>query len=120
MQSPAGPDPVGWYVFTAKPGAPGNAVFAGHVDWHTGVTGVFWRLRELEPGDTIHIEGQTGQEYVYAVTSTRLYPANNAPVAEIIGEKPGEVITLISCEGVFDRQTRDYDQRRVVVAQRVR
>src|SRR5262245_37391108 len=42
MDSPDGPDPVAWYDFSPTPGNPGNAVFAGHRDWHTGVTGVFW------------------------------------------------------------------------------
>lgn len=120
MQAPDGPEVVAWYTFSARPGSPGNAVFAGHVDWHTGVTGVFWRLRELQPGDEVYIDGQDGREFVYAVASSTLYPANDAPVKDIIGPKPGECITLISCEGTFVRSEHDYDHRRVVVAERVR
>ena len=33
MQSPSGPLDAGWYTFSAIPGAPGNAVFSGHVDF---------------------------------------------------------------------------------------
>lgn len=120
MQSPDGPDPVGWYTFSALPGLAGNAVFSGHVDWHTGVTGAFWGLRELRSGDVVYVDGQDGHEYVYSVATSKAYPENGAPLAEIVGFRPGQQITLLTCEGVFDRSTRDYDQRRVVVARRIR
>ena len=120
LPSPDGPEPVAWYTFSAQPGTVGNAVLSGHVDWHTGVLGVFWRLRELVPGDRVYIDIQDGTELVYEVTSTKLYPASEAPVDEILGPHPGERITMISCEGTFIRAIRDYDHRRVVVAERVR
>lgn len=120
LPSPDGPEPVAWYTFSAQPGTPGNAVLSGHVDWRTGVFGVFWRLRELVPGDEVYIDNQDGTELVYEVTSTKLYPFHEAPVDDILGPHPGERITMISCEGTFIRAIRDYDHRRVVVAEKVR
>jgi len=39
-------------------------------------------------------------------------------VAEIVGATPAEVVTLITCSGTFDRQTRQYSDRLVVRAER--
>src|SRR5947208_16787871 len=61
MESPQGPDPVAWYDFSPTPGNPGNTVFAGHRDWHTGVTAVFWRLGDLSQGDSIAIQLADGR-----------------------------------------------------------
>src|SRR3972149_11086899 len=45
MQSPKGPEEVGWYDFTAQPGFGGNAVFGGHGDFHDYGPAGFWGLR---------------------------------------------------------------------------
>src|SRR5205823_2800281 len=113
MESPVGPDPVGWYDFSPTPGNPGNTVFSGHRDWHTGVTGVFWRLGELQPGDRIEVVLADGRAVDYAVKLTVLIPPDGMPVEEIVGQTPEEIITLITCEGSFDTSNRDYDKRRV-------
>src|SRR5581483_9062002 len=65
MPSPQAPDPVAWYDFSPTPGNPGNTVFAGHRDWHTGVTGVFWRLGDLAPGDKVAVVLADGSEVDY-------------------------------------------------------
>ena len=56
------PDPgqVGWYRLGPRPGDPGPAVLAGHVDNHTSPD-VFYRLRELRPGDEILVASLTGR-----------------------------------------------------------
>ncbi len=95
------------------------AAFSGHVDWHTGVTGVFWRLREVQPGDSVHVVGQGGGEIAYTVETSRVYPAKDAPIAEIVGPKSGQQITILTCEGVFNRSSGEYNQRRAVFGRRV-
>ena len=50
MQSTSNAYDVAWYDFSARPGAGGNAVFSGHVDYHDVGAAVFWNLRELERG----------------------------------------------------------------------
>jgi sortase (surface protein transpeptidase) len=118
MESPQGPDPVGWYDFSPTPGNPGNAVFSGHRDWHTGVVGVFWRLNELSPGDQVSILLENGQQVDYTVKLSVLIPPDGMPIEEIVGPTAEETITLISCEGSFDQTSKDYDKRRVVWATR--
>ncbi len=119
MENPDGPSNVAWYNFTDRPGFGPNAVFSGHVDWYTGQQGVFWYLRDLKEGDEVIVRMTDGMELKYRVTENKTYPASQAPVAEIIGPTPTEVVTLITCDGVFDRRSQDYNLRRVVRAERV-
>lgn len=119
MESPSGPDPVGWYTFSPTPGNPGNAVFSGHRDWRTGVTGVFWSLNSLEIGDRIAVTLADGTELSYAVQVSVLLAPDEIPIGEIVGQTAEEGITLITCEGSFDRATREYDKRRIIWATRI-
>jgi LPXTG-site transpeptidase (sortase) family protein len=118
MENPDGKDNVAWYNFTARPGFGSNAVFSGHVDWYTGERGVFWYLRDLKEGDEITLRLSDGMELKYRVVRNETFKADNAPVAEIVGPTTAESITLITCEGVFSRNSQDYSDRRVVRAER--
>jgi LPXTG-site transpeptidase (sortase) family protein len=115
MEAPAAPDVVGWYTFSHAPGSGGNAVISGHRDWHTGITGVFFRLSELTAGQPIDvIFGEKTLRYV--VEDSVLYPIDHVPLAQIVGVTPTDTLTLITCEGNFNRTTRDYSHRRIVRA----
>ena len=118
MQAPIDPDTVGWYELGAGIGAPGNALLDGHVDWG-GRLRVFGRLRQLEPGDEVHITDASGSVFRYAVDWTRLYQAESAPLDEIFEQGPAEEITLITCGGQFDTSSHMYVARWVVRAHRV-
>ncbi|HZU77012.1 MAG TPA: class F sortase [Dehalococcoidia bacterium] len=119
MDSPKTKDDVGYYDFTPRPGYGGNTVLSGHVDWFTGDIGVFYYLKNLDKGDEIDIVLQDGKKYRYSVTSNDLYDADSAPVDQIIGDTPVESVTLITCEGVFNRASAEYNKRRVVRAERI-
>jgi LPXTG-site transpeptidase (sortase) family protein len=119
MQSPSGPLDAGWYTFSAIPGAPGNAVFSGHVDFANFGPAVFWRLRQLGGGEVIRVRGVDGSTYEYVVTQSRTYDPDDAPLEEIIGATSRESITLITCEGDFNARTRQYDLRLVIRAERI-
>lgn len=116
LPAPDGPQLVAWYRYSALPGSQGNSVIAGHLDWRGGLLGVFWRLKELRPGDTVLLDTADGSTARYRVTSSRAFYEANAPVAEILGPSPTPVLTIITCEGEFDRISRNYNQRRIVRA----
>ena len=134
MTNPDGPDDVAYYNFSAWPGkggAPGlggNSVFAGHVDSGTKACdngnvpppcqAVFWDISALRVGDEvqIHIDGVI---YSYAVTSNQSVVAATAPWDKIVSATEQETITLITCGGDFNRETREYNNRQVVVAVRI-
>ena len=60
METPADPDDVGWFSLSRLPGEIGPAIVAGHVDSRTGPA-VFYRLRDLAPGDEITIHADDGE-----------------------------------------------------------
>ena len=115
MGVPNGPDEVAWYGDGTVPGLPGNALLGGHLDWGTRGA-IFWRLRDLRQDDRIQIEGGDGNISTFAVTRSNVYAVDGAPVDDIFADRPEPTITLITCEGVFDRATRNYSHRRVVTA----
>ena len=124
METPDGPTKVAWYDFSARPGYPvdedgGNAVFSGHVDYYNYGPAVFWNLRNLELEDEIEVGLTDGTMYRYSVISRKQYNAATAPIREIVGDTPTEVITLITCGGTFDPGVGEYDDRVVVRAQRI-
>lgn len=106
---------VGWFNQRARPGEPGNAVVAGHVDSKTGKA-VFWDVKKLKPGDEIVVAGDDGVERRFVVESSELYKGQEAPLGRIFGPTSDTRLTLITCEGVFDRRAQEYDSRRVIYA----
>lgn len=119
MEDPGSKDDVAWYNFSTLPGLGSNAVLSGHVDWYTGERGVFWFLRDLKEGDEARVYYSDGTVIVYRVTQSEVFDAKNAPVAEITGPTTTDRLTMITCEGVFQRSSGDYTERRVVYAERV-
>lgn len=119
MEDPGGKDDIAWYNFSTLPGLGSNAVFSGHVDWYTGQPGVFWYLREVNAGDEIDVYYSDGLTLKYRVSRIEVYGAHNAPVSEITAPTAADMLTMITCDGVFSKNTGDYNQRRVVWAERV-
>lgn len=122
MEAPDTPYEIAWYDFTRLPGQGGNAVFSGHVDWYPNIKGVFWGLRSLKKGDIIRIVLADNREYSYRVIESYLVDADSAAVADIVGDTGSEVITLITCDGTFIRNSQgegEYLGRRIVRAERI-
>lgn len=119
MQAPDNAYDTAWYDFSARPGFGGNAVFAGHVDYINVGPAVFWNIKDLEQGDIVEVRLQSGTTYRYSVVSKNQYDAATAPVEQIVGPTPTETVTLITCGGVFNPVTHQYDKRLVVRAERM-
>jgi len=119
MESPHNAYDVAWYDFSTRPGFGGNAVFSGHVDYHDVGPAVFWNLRDLAKDDLIEVRLEDGTVYQYHVSALECLPVGEAPIADIVGPTPSEMVTLITCCGTFDSSTRQYDKRLIVRADRV-
>ncbi len=119
MEAPDDPVHVAWYRFSSRPGAGGNAVFAGHVDYASVGPAVFWNLENLNSGDVIDIRLEDGTDYRYRVTTKETFEEASAPLDRIVGPTPGDAVTLITCVGNFNRATQRYDQRLVVRGERI-
>ncbi|WP_305782776.1 class F sortase [Symbioplanes lichenis] len=111
---PTGNDRAGWYADGTAPGDVGPAVLAGHVDSRRGPA-VFFRLKELRPGDTVEVT--RGDEQVrFTVTGSAWYPKSRFPAARVYGPTPDRQLRLITCGGSFDRGARSYRENLVVYA----
>lgn len=101
---------VGWIKLGPKPGERGNAVIDGHVDSPTAAA-VFYNVRKLKVGDRVYVADESGQEKVFEVFETAVYPYDNAPMDKIFGHSDEARLNLITCTGVFDRASQNYDHR---------
>ena len=135
MKVPAGPADVVWYDFSrwpglgGVPGAGGNAVFSGHVDYAARIPyanvnyrgrGVLYGLGLLANGDEIEVEW-FGRKLKYAVISRQTVSAERANWNEIFATRAQnrDSITLITCAGQFDATKQEYSDRVIVQAVRV-
>jgi hypothetical protein len=134
MPNPYGPGDVAWYdfeqsVFGGEPGSGRNTVMSGHVNYNANVSyagvryrglGIFARLDELEPGDTIEVV-RRGKTYRYMVSWRQLFAAeaNNRWGTALTSSVPTDSITLFTCDGTFDGRNLSYSHRLVVRAERV-
>lgn len=115
---PADYDRVGWFDRGAVPGDRGATVLLGHVDSRTGPA-VFYRLRDLRPGDTIDVARADGTTARYAVRRTEQVAKDRFPTFAVFGATSEDVLRLVTCAGEFDRGARSYTDNLVVHADRV-
>jgi sortase (surface protein transpeptidase) len=107
IQMPERYDITAWYTGSPTPGELGPAIIAGHVDSFKG-TGIFFRLRELQPGDTVSVSRVDGTTATFKITSLEQYPKNSFPTQKVYGNITYAGIRLITCGGAFDSQTYEY------------
>jgi hypothetical protein len=139
MDAPKGPidDPVWqtafWYRNSGKPGEPGTATIAGHVDDPLGRPEIFAHLQDLHAGDLIiihvrntsvdipfmvdQVEVYSTQESSDPAVLTRIFGAGPAAGAEPQPALDGlSHLTLITCSGNI--VNGEFDHHRVVYATR--
>jgi len=106
---PLRPDaPAGWYRHSATPGETGPAVILGHVDTASAGPAVFFRLRDLRPGDTVTVRRTDGTTAVFAVDRVAQYPKSEFPTGAVYGPIDHAALRLVTCGGVFDPIRREY------------
>lgn len=106
---------AGWYQGGVTPGELGNAIVAGHVDTTTGPA-VFFLLPFLKKGDTADITRADGSVAHFTVDSVKTFEKNAFPDQEVYGDTPDAELRIITCGGVFDKKTKDYQANVVVFA----
>jgi LPXTG-site transpeptidase (sortase) family protein len=111
MGSPTTGDDVGWW--RGRRVGEGNALFAAHVDWG-GRPGPFARLGELEAGDEVIVRGEEGT-VTYRISWLKTMD-RNIDATELLGNGHGQVATLITCFGPFDRSIGTRRERLVARA----
>jgi sortase (surface protein transpeptidase) len=115
MEVPGDFQAAGWFTGGPQPGQLGPAVIAGHVDSRTGPA-VFYRLRELRPGDQVRVELADGTALRFVVERARSYPKAGFPTGAVFGPVPSAALRLVTCTGDFDRARGSYRDNLVVFA----
>lgn len=110
---------TGWWTGRSVPGEEGPSIVVGHVDSAAAGPGVFWRLRELDIGDVIHIERSDGSISEFRVIETELVLKDEFPTEKVYGSTEGSQLRLITCGGSFDRSARSYLGNVIVYAEHV-
>lgn len=113
MDVPSSPATVAWYRPGSRPGEPGNAVIAGHLDSETGPA-VFWRLRDLRPGDEVRVVDDAGEDRTFLVLSTERFGTARPPIARVFGRGNIARLNLVTCGGTWDSAAGRYRERLVV------
>lgn len=119
MGTPSGFGSVGWYAPGAKPGGPGNAVMAGHVNNALTTAGVFAHLSQISLGAIVTVADKNGVSISYAVSSIEEYPASSAPAEAVFATDGPSQLILVTCDGEWDAAAHQFDKRLVVVARPV-
>jgi sortase (surface protein transpeptidase) len=107
---------VAWYNLGPRPGESGSAVMAGHLDSPDGSPAVFWELKNIEIGEKIEVTDENGETYTYEVERVESYDFDKFPLEEVFADRSGKKLNLITCEGTFDRETKNYSKRTVAYA----
>jgi hypothetical protein len=106
---------AGWYASGVIPGQAGPAIIAGHVDSVSGPA-VFFRLRELHPGDQATVRQQDGHLLRFVVDTVDRYSKDRFPTQAVYGLTPQPTLRLITCTGDFDSRAGSYLDNLVVSA----
>jgi sortase (surface protein transpeptidase) len=118
LQVPGDFGVTGWFTGGPAPGETGPAVVAGHIDSDRGPA-VFYRLRELRPGQEVTVGRRDGSSVRFAVDGVAQYPKDAFPTRAVFGPSPDPLLRLITCGGAFDRSRRSYRDNVVVTARLV-
>jgi hypothetical protein len=108
-------DEVGWYRFGGRLGTLGSTLLLAHVSSGTQGPGVFFRLRELAPGDHVIVETREGSSSVFRVIARRSY-AKEALPGHLFSRRGAPMLALVTCGGRFSEATGRYEDNVVVYA----
>jgi Sortase domain len=114
MQVPVNACDVAWFKPGPAPGAPGDAVIDGHLDWTSGPS-VFWNLDHLKRGDEIDVVRANGTTLRFFVSRLRDVPHTTLQSGLFSSTGPS-TLSLYTCAGTWDPRAQTYTERLIVDA----
>jgi sortase (surface protein transpeptidase) len=106
---------AGWYTGSVTPGEEGAAVIVGHVDSWSGGS-VFFKIKNLVPGDKIDILRADGRTAVFSVDGLQKAAKVAFPTDAVYGNPGYPALRLITCGGPFNASTGEYLDNIIVYA----
>ncbi|MFI5212739.1 MAG: class F sortase [Candidatus Saccharimonadales bacterium] len=119
LAAPATAWDVGWYNQSSLPGTgEGALLIDGHVNDALGTPGIFYRLHDLQTGDTIQIERGDKQLLTYSIVKVDQVPVDQVDMTSMMRSvTPGtQGLNLITCGGTYNQARKTYDDRILVYA----
>jgi sortase (surface protein transpeptidase) len=80
---------------------------------------VFFNVKNLAQGDEVALTGSDSSIHTYAVESIEtigVEELTSGRIGELVGPKPGQVLTMITCGGEFDYVNGEYLSRTAIRA----
>ncbi|MEV0700235.1 class F sortase [Saccharopolyspora sp. NPDC050389] len=112
---PESPGVVGWWSAGAAPSSRrGTVVLDGHVDTRSTGPGALFRVADLQPGDPLKVTS-THDTTRYRIAAVRSYPKASLP-ADLFDRTGHPRLVLITCGGLFNDSTHEYDDNIVAYA----
>jgi LPXTG-site transpeptidase (sortase) family protein len=105
-----------WFELGSRPGENGVAIITGHYGWKDNKPSAFDNLYKLHIGDKLFIEDEKGATTTFVVRETQRYNPDADASGVFISEDGASHLNLITCEGVWNKDSRSYSKRLVVFA----
>jgi sortase (surface protein transpeptidase) len=113
------PNLAGWYRGSVTPGQTGNSVILGHVDANRAGAAIFYHLGTLKAGDLVTITRADRSTAVFRIYGVASYARSAFPTALVYGPNRRPELRLVTCGGVFDAKTHQYQTNIIAVADMV-
>ena len=118
LEVPQAFDIAGWHSNGTAPGDIGPAVIVGHVDSNEGPA-IFYRVRELVPGDKIVVDRVNGSQVVFEVYGKETVAKDKFPTEKVYGDTGSPELRLLTCGGRYNKKTKSYTDNVLVFARQV-
>jgi LPXTG-site transpeptidase (sortase) family protein len=110
---------AGWFNQSVKPGQTGLSIIDGHVSGYYS-DGIFKKLDQMKKGDRFVVEFGDHSTKTFEVVSVKSYPADQATAALFKQDLTiKKQLSLITCGGKYNRKTKEYENRIIVVSRLV-
>lgn len=118
MEMPWDIETASWYKYSPTPGEVGPSIIVGHLDGakFANMSGVFFRLHELMPGDEMAVYREDGSIAKFKIIALKQVSQYNFPTNEIYGKINYAGLRVITCGGVYDEKEGHYSENTVVFA----
>jgi LPXTG-site transpeptidase (sortase) family protein len=117
MVVPGNVNMAGWYTKSALPGDAGLSIIDGHVHG-LYAKGIFFNLGKLKSDDTFTVTYGDKSVRKFKVKQVQTVSTKDADTALFVRDKTIlKQLNLITCTGRFDKESKTYDSRVIVVAE---
>lgn len=117
LQVPDNPLDVGWWTGSPLPGsAQGATIIDGHIDSARTGPGALAHVAQLRPADPIEVVLPNGHILTYLVTARRVFVKSAGLPPSLFTAAGPPHLTVISCGGPFDSNSRSYEDNIVTLA----